>query len=65
MNCYGKAEPHPLVEILRAGGGDWEASSVVRWCPRCGAIVVDYEFDGRVSPGAVEPMRFPSLIQKS
>jgi hypothetical protein len=36
---------------------------VTRWCSNCGAIVVDLDFDGRVSPGAGMKMRFPSLLK--
>lgn len=34
---------------------------VVRWCPKCGAVVVDEDFDGRTNPGAVLKMRFPHM----
>ena len=32
---------------------------VVRWCNRCGAVVIDIDYDNRTSPGAVMKMRFP------
>lgn len=50
---------HPLEEIFtdhRSGGG---IETVVRWCPTCGAIVIDIDVDGRTAPGRVMPMRFP------
>lgn len=50
---------HPLKEILRTGYTD-DKQNVVRWCPDCGAVVVDSEFDGRIDPGRVMKMRFPS-----
>lgn len=33
-------------------------SAVVRWCPTCGAVVIDTDYDGRTKPGDVMPMRF-------
>lgn len=36
---------------------------VVRWCARCGAIVIDRELDGQVMPGAVMKMRFPTSLR--
>jgi valyl-tRNA synthetase len=54
--CDGKN--HPLVEVSRTNV-TWDVVDVVRWCPDCGAIVVDVEIDGRVSPGEVMKMRFP------
>lgn len=34
-------------------------AEVVKWCPDCGAIVIDGETDGRVNAGAVLKMMFP------
>ena len=50
---------HPLVEVYRAGGGDYSPAHVVMWCPDCGAVVVDAEMDGRTYPGKVLPMQHP------
>ncbi len=36
------------------------SEAVVRWCPNCGAVVVDEDYDGRTNAGAYMPMRFPS-----
>lgn len=35
-------------------------SFVVRWCVKCGAVVVDIDVDGRTSPGAFMAMRLPA-----
>lgn len=48
-----------LVEISKEVGAASE--KVVRWCPRCGAVVVDEDYEGRVIPGRVMKMRFPKL----
>lgn len=47
---------HPLIEIYRHGYED-SIQHVVRWCPECGAVVVDGELDGRVRPGVVMAMK--------
>lgn len=49
---------YPLIEIMRVSEG-FDIDRVVRWCPDCGAVVVDGECDGRVAPGRVMQMRFP------
>lgn len=36
----------------------------VRWCSNCGAVVVDLESDGRVSPGYVRKMQWPSITNE-
>jgi hypothetical protein len=36
---------------------------VVRWCVKCGAIVVDCDYDGRTLPGEVMSMHFPNLTR--
>lgn len=32
---------------------------VVRWCSFCGGVVIDKEYDGRISPGVIMKMKFP------
>lgn len=50
---------HDLEEICVADC-DHLSEDVVRWCSRCGAIVIDVDYDGRVNPGGVMQMRFPT-----
>jgi hypothetical protein len=38
-------------------------SYAVRWCERCGAVVVDAESDGRLSPGRLMKMRRPEATK--
>ena len=52
---------HPLVEVYRADNG--YEDEVVRWCPSCGAIVVDVDYDGRVYAGRIMKMRLPKLAK--
>lgn len=40
-------------------GTDSEANTV-RWCPRCGAVVIDLDYDGRTNAGQVMKMRVPT-----
>jgi hypothetical protein len=51
---------HPLETLREFDYNDCE-SAVVRWCPTCGAVVIDTDYDGRTKPGDVMPMRFPKL----
>ncbi len=55
-----KNHKHNLKEIYRYDERDH--SEVVRWCEDCGAIVVDLEFDGRLSPGGATRMKLPKYI---
>lgn len=50
-----------LLEVYRhyLSGSD----NVVRWCKKCGAVVVDTEVDGRTAPGRIMGMKFP-LVSK-
>ena len=57
--CDGKN--HPLIKILESTPSfDMDPYAVVRWCPDCGAVVVDREVDGRFV-GRYSKMRFPEL----
>lgn len=58
-NC--KEGKHPLKEIMRTSDGF--VDKVVRWCPDCGAVVVDMDSDGRVYPGRFMKMKLPVLCK--
>jgi hypothetical protein len=59
-----------LPKECQKGNHPWEAvyedyvsdlvSNVVRWCPSCGAVVVDQDFDGRTNPGAIRKIGGPT-----
>jgi len=36
---------------------------VTRWCTKCGAIVIDLDYDGRTLPGEGMKMRFPESLK--
>jgi len=54
---------HPLIEInnFSIGYGGYE---VVRWCPECGAVVVDIDVDNRTMPGRVMKMKWPKVLKE-
>lgn len=59
MSKFGCTTPHTnatMDEIYRSGNDMEEV--VVRWCRRCGAVVIDIDSDGRTKPGAIMPMQF-------
>jgi hypothetical protein len=57
--CGGQ---HHLLTIYRSGPSMEE--NVVRWCKRCGAVVVDVDVDGRTAPGSFMPMQLPETETK-
>lgn len=59
-----KSGKHPLTYILNSGNDGFDAYSVARWCPICGAIVVDTDYDGRVHPGGQMKMKLPRITQE-
>lgn len=50
-----------LLDVFESSQG-YGSTAVVRWCSKCGAIVIDVDYDGRTNPGAIMPMRFPDSI---
>ena len=50
---------HPLKTIYTDSDGFVDV--VIRWCPECGAVVIDNDVDGRVYPGKVMPMKLSNL----
>ena len=50
---------HDLTVIYRNNVG-YNEVHVVQWCKNCGAVVVDSESDGRIFPGNVKKMIFPT-----
>lgn len=50
---------HDLIIVTESGPSHHR--EVVRWCRKCGAIVVDLDFDNRTKPGHYMKMRIPQL----
>lgn len=55
---------HSLV-VIHHGHHDGLGRPVARWCHRCGAVVVDSDFDGRRNAGYHLPMTFCSHSKPS
>ena len=53
---------HPLIRIYTVDDG--MVDRVVRWCPECGAIVIDTDCDNRTYPGDVKPMMLSNLYKQ-
>lgn len=51
---------HDLVDIYSYSNGFGE-SEEVRWCRKCGSVVIDLEYDGRVQPGRIMTMESPQV----
>jgi hypothetical protein len=60
-NCHPKclAGQHPFVRIYTIGAE--EHLNVVRWCPECGAIVIDVDKNGITNHGEVMKLRIPTI----
>ena len=55
---------HRLTEISRTSLG-YDEERVVRWCPTCGAIVIDLEVDNRLFPGHYMKMKIPKITKET
>ena len=60
-NC--KTGKHDLASIFRTAD-PWGIETVVRWCVVCGCVVIDEEYDGRVSPGAHTKMQSAEIFKR-
>lgn len=58
-----RAGQHPFIAISRTQDGT--GYKVVRWCPECGAIVVDADYDGRTNAGYYRKLQYPNLVQRN
>lgn len=56
MSC--EKGQHDLIVIYEANAS-FDEEHVVRWCQKCGAVVVDVDYDGRTAAGAIMKMKFP------
>ena len=55
---------HPLIEISSILLG-YDEEKIVRWCPNCGAIVIDLEVDNRLFPGHYMKMKIPKITKET
>ena len=64
MSCFNKKNQHVGdLKTLRSFT-HLDTESVVRWCPKCGAVVIDREVDGRLM-GSVVKMKFPDITKRA
>jgi len=69
LKCHEKTHDKTIhnpayMKVIYKGGHDPMDLEVVRWCPICGAIVVDIDYDDRINAGGILPMQWPSYESK-
>jgi len=57
--CYNK-KPHKFEDIYVADAG-WNEDHVVKWCRKCGSVLIAIESDGRTF-GYIGKTRFPENL---
>ena len=56
---------HNLISIFSTSSRDIpDGEIVVRWCKICGAVVVDFDLDGRRYPGDIRKLQIPLITQE-
>lgn len=55
---------HQLIIIDSIDISSYE-SKIIRWCSKCGAIVVDAEYDDKLYPGYYRSMRYPNITKRA
>jgi len=65
MSCFNEKNEHigSLIELDRTSV-TYDEDAVTRWCPKCGAVRVDHEYDCRIV-GHYSKMRFPEITIKA
>ena len=51
---------HPL-KVIHVQNKGYDTELVVRWCPKCGAVVVDMDYDNRTKPGYYKKIQYPEI----
>jgi len=67
MACFNEKNQHiGTLERLASFPTGWtgEFDAVVRWCPKCGAVVIDKTYDNRLA-GSYVKMKFPKITRKT
>lgn len=52
---------HQLIAVFSTPEDSCGVAIAVRWCVKCGAVVVDRDIDGQPDPGAIVPLRRPQV----
>jgi len=59
-SCFNDKNQHVgSLKVIYSEDLSYGKEAVVRWCPTCGAVVVDSDCDNRIMPGNIMEMRFP------
>lgn len=58
-----KTGQHPFIVISKTEAS--LAYKVVRWCPECGAIVVDADYDNRTNAGYYRELQYPEIVKRN
>lgn len=62
MTCFD-GDSHKFQKVMeRPDSQVPTAFQVVRWCEKCGGVVVDYDMDGRTLAGGMTPFMVPDVI---
>ena len=56
-----KSGIHSLITIYKNRKG-YDEEEVVRWCTKCGSVVVDIDYDNRTYPGKIVKMKIPESL---
>ena len=65
MACFDKNNKHiGKLKELNAFDLIWDCEASVKWCPKCGAVVIDRLVDGR-RMGTYTDMHFPEITRKA
>ena len=65
MNCFNEKNQHiGRLEELEWFDTGWDCEASVKWCPKCGAVVIDRTTDGR-RMGCYVNMKFPEITRKA
>lgn len=59
--CKKGLHPLKVISVIQLG---MDEEKVIRWCPECGAIVIDHDIDGRTMPGYYKKLQYPNITKK-
>lgn len=63
MKCIDEKNRHiGVLETICEYEYSHIANGIIKWCSRCGAIVIDKDINGRIYPGSIMKMRFPTKL---
>lgn len=60
--CKKGKHPYKIIQSMSVGHDE---EAVVRWCPKCGAITVDMDYDNRRYAGYYTELIYPEITLKN